>query len=93
MTTTNLLKCHPRSPCNVGKGKNTTLGCQSQYLPVLECLFVLGGGCRELTKEKQNSSVSKHKLKMISFSAALVSTAHKSRAALGSGSVYGPAEP
>lgn len=47
----------------------------------------------ELTKEKQNSSVSKHKLKMISFSAALVSTAHKSRAALGSRSVYGPAGP
>lgn len=58
-----------------------TLGCQSQYWPVLECLFVLRGGCRELTKEKQSSSVSKHKLKMISFSAALVSTVHKPRAA------------
>lgn len=30
--------------------------------------FVLGGGYRELTKEKQNSSVSKHELKMTSFS-------------------------
>lgn len=70
-----------------------TLGCQSQYWPALECLFVLSGGCRELTKEKQSSSVSKHKLKMISFSASLVSTAHKPRAALGSRSVYGPAEP
>lgn len=73
--------------------EKTTLGCQSQYLPVLEYLFVLSGGCRESTKEKQSSSVSKHKLKMISFSAALVSTEHKSRATLGSGSVYGPAEP
>ena len=68
MTTTDLLKCHPRSPRNGEKGKNKDTVCQSQYLPGMESLFVLSGGCRELTKGKQNSSVSKHEPKMISLS-------------------------
>lgn len=34
VTTTDLLKCPSRSPCNGRKGNNT--GCQSHYLPALE---------------------------------------------------------
>lgn len=74
-------------------GKGNIAGCRHNIYHCWSVLFVFGGGCRGLTKEKQNSSVSKHELGMISFSAALVSTAHKSRAALGRRSVYGLAEP
>lgn len=74
-------------------GKGNIAGCRHNIYHCWSVLFVFGGGCRGLTKEKQNSSVSKHELGMISFSAALLSTAHKSRAALGRRSVHGPAEP
>lgn len=46
--------------------------------------FVFGGGCTQLTKEKQKSPVSKHKLRMASSSAAPVSQTHNCRTVHGS---------
>lgn len=55
------LRCHPRSLGNFRKGERTTRGLPVTIFTLAVGLcFAFSGGCRDLTKEKENSSASKH---------------------------------